>query len=80
MEDVGIFYGHLVYVFYGQIGKFNGHLVQFVVIWYIFPILVCCTKKNLATLTNKSTIIKKTYCGRKIPTQRKMHRTGYVHN
>jgi hypothetical protein len=28
-----------------------GHLVYFVVIWYIFfPILVCCTKKNLATL------------------------------
>jgi hypothetical protein len=53
MEDVGIFYGHLVYVFYGQIGKFNGHLVQFVVIWYIFPILVCCTKKNLATLSDK---------------------------
>jgi hypothetical protein len=25
-------------------------LVYFKVIWYIFPILVCCTKKNLATL------------------------------
>jgi hypothetical protein len=35
MEDVGIFYGHLAY---------------FVAIWYIFPVLVCCTKKNLATL------------------------------
>jgi hypothetical protein len=22
----------------------------FNVIWYIFPVLVCCTKKNLATL------------------------------
>jgi hypothetical protein len=29
---------------------FNGHLVYFVVIWYIFPILVFWTKKNLATL------------------------------
>jgi hypothetical protein len=42
MEDVGIFYVHLVY---------------FSVIWYIlflygkmFPILVCCSNKNLATL------------------------------
>jgi hypothetical protein len=35
MEDVGLFYDHLVH---------------FVGIWYIFPILVCCTKKNLATL------------------------------
>jgi hypothetical protein len=48
MEDVGIFYGNLVY---------------FTAIWYIlcpfgisygylvfFPVLVCCTKKNLATL------------------------------
>jgi Na+/H+-dicarboxylate symporter len=42
MEDVGIFYGHLVY---------------FVAIWCILwlfgmfsPVLVCCTKKNLATL------------------------------
>jgi hypothetical protein len=29
---------------------FYGHLVYFVVIWYIFPVLVFCTKKNLATL------------------------------
>jgi hypothetical protein len=42
MEDVGIFYVHLI---------------NFPAIWYIyppfgtfFPVLVCCTKKNLATL------------------------------
>jgi hypothetical protein len=29
---------------------FYGHLVYFVVIWYILPALACCTKKNLATL------------------------------
>jgi hypothetical protein len=36
---------------------FYGHLVYFTTIWYIlwpfgtlFPLLVCCTKKNLATL------------------------------
>jgi hypothetical protein len=36
-EIYGLFYGHFVYVFYG-------HLVFFVVIWYIIPVLVCCTK------------------------------------
>jgi hypothetical protein len=34
MENVGIFYGNLVY--------FNG-------IWYSFPVLVCFVKKNLAS-------------------------------
>jgi hypothetical protein len=29
---------------------FYDRLVYFVVIWYIFPVLVHCTKKNLATL------------------------------
>jgi hypothetical protein len=53
-DDVGIFYGHLAY-----------HLAYFTAIWYIFwlfgicivwvfgiffPVLVCCTEKNLATL------------------------------
>jgi hypothetical protein len=28
----------------------NDHLVNFVVIGYIFTVLVCCTEKNLATL------------------------------
>jgi hypothetical protein len=31
-------------------GKFCDHLVHFVLIWYIFPFLVSCTNKNLATL------------------------------
>jgi hypothetical protein len=48
IEDVGIFYGHLVHlqpfvIFYGQ-------LVEMVVLWYIIHVLVFCTKKNLATL------------------------------
>jgi hypothetical protein len=40
-----------------EIGKFYDHLVHFTAIWYILclfdiisPVLVCCTKKNLATL------------------------------
>jgi hypothetical protein len=39
-EDVGIFYGDWVY--------FMASRSIFVVIWYIFPVFVCCTKKNLA--------------------------------
>jgi hypothetical protein len=39
----GLFYGHLVHIYYG-------HLVYFKVIWYIFPVLVRCIKKILATL------------------------------
>jgi hypothetical protein len=31
-------------------GTFYGHLVHFVFTWYIFPVLLSCTKKNLATL------------------------------
>jgi hypothetical protein len=38
MENVDIFYGHFEYL---------GH---FMTIWYIFPVLVSCTKKNLAAL------------------------------
>jgi hypothetical protein len=45
MENVGIFYVHLVYF-----TAIRNILFPFVVIWYILPVLVCCTKKNLATL------------------------------
>jgi hypothetical protein len=31
-------------------GIFCGHLIHFMFILNIFPILVCCTNKNLATL------------------------------
>jgi hypothetical protein len=30
-------------------GTFYGHLVHFMVIWYIVPVLFRCTKKHLAT-------------------------------
>jgi hypothetical protein len=30
-------------------GIFSDNLVQFVFFWYIFPVLVSCTKKNLAS-------------------------------
>jgi hypothetical protein len=30
------------------------------VVWYIFPVLVCCTKKNLATLDSR--ILKIGHC------------------
>jgi hypothetical protein len=48
MEDAGIFYVHLVNL--QQFGIFYSQSVYFLVIWYIFSVLVCCSKKNLATL------------------------------
>jgi hypothetical protein len=35
------------------VGIFFYHLVYFVAIWYIFPVLVYYTKKNLATLVGR---------------------------
>jgi hypothetical protein len=37
-------------LFYGHLGTFCG---RFMVTWYIFPVLVRCTKKNLATLSKR---------------------------
>jgi hypothetical protein len=48
MEDVGKFMD--IWSILQPFVIFYGHLVYFVVSWYIFPVLVCCTKKNLATL------------------------------
>jgi hypothetical protein len=49
MEDIGMFYCYLVY--------FTANWCYFMAIWYIswssgifWPVLVSCTKKNLATL------------------------------
>jgi hypothetical protein len=45
IEDVGIFYSHFT-----TIGIF---VVVLYILWLFgifFPVLVCCTKKNLATL------------------------------
>jgi hypothetical protein len=50
MEDVGICYGHLVFL--RPFGIFCDHLVNLMVIWYIFSVLVFWDKKNLATLNN----------------------------
>jgi hypothetical protein len=33
-----------------------------VLIWYIFPVLVCCTKKNLATLHRTLTACSDLFC------------------
>jgi hypothetical protein len=37
-------------------GLVCGNFVYFMVFSYIFPVLVCCTKKNLATLATKCKI------------------------
>jgi hypothetical protein len=54
MEDVDMFYGHSIYIFYGQLvcTYINSIAIRYI-LWsfgvYI-PVLVFCTKKNLATL------------------------------
>jgi hypothetical protein len=48
MENVGTVHGHLEY--FTDMGIFYERLVHFVLIWYISPVLVPCTKKHLATL------------------------------
>jgi hypothetical protein len=55
MEDAGILYGHLVN--YQAIWYIFGTLVGiFCVFWYIFPILVYCATKNLATIQTSSLV------------------------
>jgi hypothetical protein len=54
MENVAIVNGHLEYLTaigytLWQFGTFCGHWV------YFPPVLVCCTKKNLATLVSMKT-------------------------
>jgi hypothetical protein len=39
MENVGKFYDH--FEKFTALGMFYAHLVQFVVSWYIFTVLVC---------------------------------------
>jgi hypothetical protein len=46
----GLFYGHLVYFVADWYTYLVAIFVYFIVIWYIFSLLVCCTKKNLATV------------------------------
>jgi hypothetical protein len=48
LQQLGIFLSAHWYMF--------GHLVYFAVIWYIFPLLVRFTKKNLATLARRRQI------------------------
>jgi hypothetical protein len=48
MEYVGIFDEHLFYITAKL--YISSHVVYFAVTWYNFPVLVCCTMKNLATL------------------------------
>jgi hypothetical protein len=69
MWSFGIFYGHLIYfmviVYFMAIwyvlwssGIYYSHLVYVPILWSfgIFsPVLVCCTKKNLATLRQQQT-------------------------
>jgi hypothetical protein len=44
-------------------GIFHGHLVHFVVILVYFPVLVCCSEKNLATLLASEEKMSSCYFG-----------------
>jgi hypothetical protein len=64
-------------------GKFYGHSVHFKAIWYIlwsfwyiFPVLVCCTKKNLATLNDIIVPASRTYIGSWLECCRKLEFQG----
>jgi hypothetical protein len=50
MEDIGLCILWPFVQFLGHFNLFYGHLIYFVVIWYIVIVLVYCTKKNLANL------------------------------
>jgi hypothetical protein len=60
MEDLGMFYGHLVYFI--TIWYILCQFGIFMVIWYSFPVLVSCTTKNLATLLENKKIRSSFLC------------------
>jgi hypothetical protein len=51
---VGMYFLRPFRLFLWSFGIFYSLLVHLVAIWYIFPVLVCCTEKNLATLNSTS--------------------------
>jgi hypothetical protein len=55
MENVGIFYGHKEY--FMAVCYILWPFGSLVVFWYIFPCLVFCVKKNLATLILSSMLL-----------------------
>jgi hypothetical protein len=50
--NFGTFYDSVVFLIVIWYRYFCDHLVYFVVFWCMFPVLVSCAKKNLATLTS----------------------------
>jgi hypothetical protein len=76
MENVGILYDSLK--FFRPFGIFWGHLVR-----TYFPLLVCFTKKNLATLHNAVcdyVQCDQTFCGKKRPIVSKYRPNGALVN
>jgi hypothetical protein len=57
MKDVGKCYGHSVY--FTAISYILCMAIWYTLwsLWYIFPVLVCCAKKNLATLHSGAAIL-----------------------
>jgi hypothetical protein len=68
MEDVGKFYIYLVYFMaicyiLWQLGMY----IYVMVIWNIFPVSVCCTEKNPATLTETRSVDFDQWTTQKVP-------------
>jgi hypothetical protein len=51
MENVGLLYGLLVYIFYGHLVCFVSIWYNYMAVWYIYPVFLCI---NLATLGSVS--------------------------
>jgi hypothetical protein len=60
MEDVGIFLE--IWPILRSFGIFCGDSVYGVVFYILFPVLVCCTYKNLATLMTVSYSFSERIC------------------
>jgi hypothetical protein len=61
MEDVGVFYFHLIHfmtIWY----RYLVAIWRIYVFGIFFPVLVCCTTKNLATLGLMRTSLSLTTC------------------
>jgi hypothetical protein len=57
LQLIGVGICYVCFVYLTDIWYFCGNLVYFVVIWYIFLVLVFCSKKNLATLEGRGTLM-----------------------
>jgi hypothetical protein len=54
VDNIDIFNFIAIWDILSSFGIFFDDLLHFGVLWYIFPVLVCCAKENLATQQRKN--------------------------